>query len=174
MTEQSPKGQGFLPDVCEDWEEATRIASEKGIRTLSLRFGMVLSPKGGALKLMLPIFKLGVGGKLGPGSQYVSWIAISDLVRIIEYVITQEKLAGPINVVAPHPVTNEELTKTLGKILHRPTFVAMPTFMVKLVFGELGKEVLLVSERVKPQKLEEGGFKFDYPYLEEALRHLLT
>jgi uncharacterized protein (TIGR01777 family) len=173
LTEQSTKGAGFLADVCEEWEEATRPAAEKGIRIINLRIGMVLSARGGALKQMLPIFKLGLGGRMGSGDQYVSWIAIDDLVRIIEYAINQESLAGPLNAAAPYPVTNQELAKTLGHILHRPAFFLMPACVVKLIFGELGEETLLSSQRVKPQKLEETGFKFDYPHLEEALRHLL-
>lgn len=173
LTEQSDKGHGFLADVCEDWEEATRAASDKGIRTLNLRIGMVLSAKGGALKQMLPIFNWGLGGQVGSGNQYVSWIVIDDLMRIIDFVIQRESLAGPVNTVTSHPVTNKEFTKILGHLLHRPTFFSMPTFGVNLLFGELGREVLLASERVKPQKLEEAGFQFEYPYLEDALRHLL-
>ena len=173
LTEQSAKGTGFLADVCEEWEEAARPAAEKGIRVINLRIGMVLSSRGGALKQMLPIFKWGLGGRLGSGNQYVSWIAIDDLVRIIEYAIKQEGLAGPLNAVAPYPVTNQELTQGLGHVLYRPTFFLMPAFMVKWMFGELGEEVLLSSQRVEPKKLEETGFKFDYPHIEEALRHLL-
>jgi uncharacterized protein (TIGR01777 family) len=173
LTEHSSKGEGFLADVCEEWEEATRLVSEKGIRTLNLRFGLVLSQKGGALKQMLPIFRCGLGGQLGFGNQYMSWITIDDLVRAIEFVIENEKLAGPINTVSPHPVTNGEFTKTLGHILHRPTIFSMPSFVVRLLFGELGKEALLSSQRVEPKKLEEAGFQYDYPDLEAALRHLL-
>jgi uncharacterized protein (TIGR01777 family) len=174
LTEQSSKGQGFLADVCADWEGATQCATSKGIRTVNLRLGMVLSCKGGALNQMLPIFKVGLGGQIGPGNQYVSWICMDDLVRLIDEAIHQEKLVGPINAVTPYPVTNEELTKLLGRILHRPTFFSMPAFAVRLIFGELGQELLLSSERVYPKKLEDAGFQFDYPHLEWALRHLLT
>lgn len=173
LTEQSSRGNGFLAVVCNEWEDATRQAVERGIRVVNPRIGMVLSSKGGALKQMLPIFKFGLGGQMGCGDQYVSWIAIDDLVRVIDYAIQRESLAGPLNAVTPYPVTNQELTKMLGHILHRPTFLAMPTFMVKLVFGELGEEVFLSSERVKPKKLEDVGFQFNYPRLEEALRHLI-
>lgn len=173
LTEQSSKGEGFLADVCEEWEEATRAASEKGIRTLNLRFGMVLSSKGGALKQLLPIFKWGLGGQVGNGKQYISWIAIDDLVRIIEFVIENEKLAGPVNTISPHPVTNAEFTKTLGHLLHRPTFLSIPAFAIRLIFGELGKETLLCSQYVVPEKLEKAGFQFEYPHLEEALRHII-
>lgn len=173
LNEQSARGEGFLAEVCEEWEEATRLAAENRIRVVNLRIGMVLSPYGGALQQMLPIFKLGLGGKMGSGDQYVSWIVIDDLVRVVDYTIHQEKLAGPLNAVTPYPVTNQEMTKILGHILHRPTFLAMPNFMVELVFGELGKEVLLSSERVKPKKLEDAGFQYQYPHLEEALCKLL-
>lgn len=174
LTEQSSKGKGFLADVCEEWEEAARPAVEKGIRVINLRIGMVLSSSGGALKQMLPIFRLGLGGKMGMGDQYVSWIAIQDLVRIIDYAIHQKNLAGPLNAVSPFPVTNQEFTKTLGKELHRPTFFTIPAFMVNLIFGDLGKEVLLCSERVVPKKLEEEGFKFDYPSLAGALNSIVA
>jgi uncharacterized protein (TIGR01777 family) len=135
---------------------------------------MVLSPHGGALKQMLPIFKSGLGGQVGSGDQYISWIAIDDLMRVINEVIQQTHLAGPLNVVTPYPVTNREMTKILGHVLHRPTFLSIPAFVVNLLFGELGKEVLLSSARVEPQKLEEIGFQFNYPHLEEALRALLN
>lgn len=173
LTEQSAKGTGFLADVCAEWEEAVRPAAERGIRIINLRIGMVVSPRGGALKQMLPIFKLGLGGRMGSGDQYVSWIAIDDLVRIIEYAISQDSLAGPLNATTPYPVSNEQLAKRLGHVLHRPAFLVMPALMVKLIFGELGEETLLSSQRVEPKKLEEAGFKFDYPDLEQALRHLI-
>jgi uncharacterized protein (TIGR01777 family) len=174
LTEQSSKGEGFLADVCQEWEEATRPAVERGIRTINLRIGMVLSERGGALKQMLPIFKWGLGGQIGSGSQYISWIVLDDLVHVIDFAIHQESLAGPVNAVTPYPVTNKEFTQTLGRILHRPTFLSMPGWMAKLVLGELGKELLLSSTRVKPQKLEAAGFQFDYPHLEWALRYLLN
>lgn len=165
LDEYSEKGRGFLADVCEGWEEATRLASEKGIRVVNLRIGMVLSRKGGALKQMLPIFKLGLGGVLGSGEQYVSWIALPDLLRVIDFAIHNEKLAGPVNAVAPHPITNREMTKAIGAIFHRPTFFGVPAFLIDLIFGEMGKEVLLSSTRVLPKKLEKGGFQFEYPHL---------
>lgn len=173
LTEESSKGEGFLAGVCEEWEEATRLAAAKGIRTLNLRIGMVLSAQGGPLKQMLPAFKAGIGGRLGSGSQYISWIAIDDLVRIIDYAIQHEHLAGPLNAVSSHPITNQEFTQVLGHILRRPTFFSIPAFMVKLIFGQLGEEVLLSSTRVKPKKLEEEGFQFNYPYLEQALKVLV-
>lgn len=174
LTEQSNKGGGFLSDVCAEWEEATRLAAEKGIRVVNLRSGVILSPKGGALKQMLPPFQWGVGGQMGSGTQYMSWIALDDVVTIIHEVLQQYRLAGPVNVVSPHPVTNAEFTKTLGRVLQRPTFLNMPAFAVKLVFGEMGEELLLSSARVQPKKLEQMDFQFAYPDLEGALRHLCT
>ena len=173
LTEESSAGSGFLARVCKQWEAATQPVAEKGIRVVQLRIGVVLSPEGGALQQMLPIFKMGVGGRMGDGSQYMSWIAIQDLIRIIDDVIHQEHVAGPINAVSPHPVTNQEFIDTLGRVLKRPSFLFMPAFMVKLTFGEMGDELLLRSMRVEPKRLKEMGFKFDYPYLEGALIDLL-
>ena len=173
LTEESAKGEGFLSDVCAEWERSSLILQEKGIRTFALRFGMVLSSRGGALKQMLPLFKLGLGGVLGSGKQWMSWIALEDVLRVIEFALHQKSLAGPVNVVSPFPVTNFAFTKTLGCILHRPTFMGVPTFAVKVMFGELGKEVFLSSERVLPAKLQEAGFSFAYPELEGALKHMI-
>ncbi len=174
LTEKSPNGIGFLAEVCKQWEEAAKRVTEKGIRTIHLRMGVVLSSQGGFLKYMLPIFKLGLGGKIGPGTQYISWIAIDDLVRVIDYAINQKSLFGPLNAVAPYPVTNRELIKTLGHYLYRPTFLSVPTFMVNLIFGELGKEILLGSSYVKPYQLKKSGFQFRYPYLKDALKDYLN
>jgi uncharacterized protein (TIGR01777 family) len=174
LTENSSKGEGFLSDVCQEWEEETRSLAQLGIRSVSLRTGVVLSPIGGALKHMLPAFKWGVGGKMGSGEQWMSWVAIGDLVRIIDFALNEQSFSGPLNVVSPHPVTNQEFSCTLGRVLKRPTLLAMPAFMVKLVFGEVGTALLLSSQRVRPSKLEEIGFKFAYPNLEDAIRHLLA
>lgn len=173
LDEHSPKGKGFLADVCQKWEESTRVIVEKGVRVVNLRIGMVLSATGGALKEMLPIFKLGLGGKMGGGDQIISWIVINDLVRVIDFAIHQENLAGPLNAVTPYPVTNKEMTKILGHLLHRPTFFTLPKFMINLIFGELGKEVFLSSARVRPKKLEALEFQYQYPCLETALGALL-
>lgn len=173
LIEKSPKGEGFLPNVCEQWEEATGALKEKGSRIVNLRIGMVLSGKGGALKQMLPVFKWGLGGKMGLGNQWMSWIAIDDLIRIIDFALHKEQLAGSLNAVSPYPVTNQTFTETLGKLLHRPTFMAMPACAVKLVFGQLGTELLLSSTRVSPRKLEEAGYPFAYPHLDKALQHIL-
>jgi len=173
LTEQSPKGEGFLADVCEEWENATRTAVEASIRTINLRTGIVLSPKGGALKQMLTPFKWGLGGEMGSGQQYMSWITLDDLIYMILYLIEQPFIAGPVNAVGPHPVTNKEFIQTLGHVLHRPTFLKVPTFGIQLLFGEMGEELLLTSARVEPAKLNKAGFRFSYPHLEKALSHLL-
>lgn len=173
LDEETSQGEGFLAEVCAQWEKATQAASNRGVRVVNLRIGMVLSDKGGALKQMLPIFKLGLGGEMGPGDQVISWISIDDLVRIIDFAINQRSLGGVVNAVTPYPVTNRELTKTLGDLLDRPTWFSMPTFMVHLVFGQLGQEILLSSGDVAPKKLERADFQFQTPRLEEALSQIL-
>jgi uncharacterized protein len=173
LMEQSTKGTGFLSDVCEEWEQATRAAVEAGIRTVNLRTGTVLSPKGGALKQLLTPFKLGLGGKVGSGQQYMSWIAIDDLIYMIHYLMQQPFIAGPVNAVSPLPVTNAEFTKILGAVLKRPTFLTIPSFAISLIFGEMGTELLLSSQRVEPVKLTDAGFQFSYANLESALRYVL-
>ncbi len=174
LNEESPKGQGFLADVCQQWEEATQAASEKGIRTVHLRTGMVLSPHGGALKNMLTPFKLGLGGSFGSGEQYISWIAIDDLLGVIYYAIRQASLVGPVNAVSPNPVTNREFVTALGHVLNRPSFLKLPSFVLKWVFGQMAAELLLSSQRVIPEVLEDKGFRFDYPDLGKAFEHLLA
>ena len=173
LNEESPPGTGFLAEVGQEWEKACEPASQRGFRVVNLRFGIILSPKGGALKLMLPPFQLGFGGPLGDGKQWMSWISIDDVVGVITTALTNESLRGPVNVVAPHPVTNEEFTKALGRILNRPTFFRMPAFAVRLLFGDMGNEALLASTRVEPKKLKYGGYRFRHPELELALRDLL-
>jgi len=173
LTEESPSGSGFLSDVCREWEAAAEPARQKGIRVVNLRIGMVLSAKGGALPAMLPAFKAGVGGKLGDGRQFVSWIAIDDLTRAISHAVTTDSLSGPVNAVSPNPVRNVEMTKALGKVLRRPTFLSMPAFAVRLIFGEMGDALLLASQRVEPRRLLEAGFTFQFPDFETSLRHLL-
>ena len=173
LTEQSEQGEGFLSSVCQEWEEATRAASQNGIRTVNMRTGFVLSKKGGGFPPMLTVFKWGAGGKIGSGEQYMSWIDLDDLVNIFDFVIQKGQLAGPVNAVSPHPVKNIEWTETLGKELHRPTFLSVPTFMIDWIAGEWGKEVLLSSTRVIPQKLETAGFQFRYPELSQAFKHVI-
>jgi len=173
LDEQSAPGLGFLAEVCRDWEDATRPAAAHGIRVVNLRFGIVLTPQGGALGKMLPIFRLGLGGKLGHGRQYLSWVVIDDLLAIIHYVLTRDNRAGPVNVVSPHPITNAEFTHTLGAVLRRPTVLCVPAFALKLLAGEMADTALLASARVRPARLEQAGFEFHFPKLQEALRHLL-
>ncbi|MCI5115565.1 MAG: TIGR01777 family protein [Candidatus Electrothrix sp. AW1] len=173
LVEHSAKGTGFLADVSYAWEEATQPAREAGIRVVHTRFGMVFSAKGGALAKMLPAFKMGLGGSLGNGSQYISWISLHDAVQAINHIIQQEDLDGPINLVAPHPVTNWQFTKALGKALHRPTFLPIPKFFPLLFLGEMAKELLFASTRVYPERLEKSGYVFTHPDLDIALCELL-
>jgi uncharacterized protein (TIGR01777 family) len=173
LREESEAGSSFLSQVCQEWEAATKPAAERGIRVVNLRIGFVLSRAGGGLAKMLPAFKMGVGGKIGSGKQYMSWIGIDDLVQIILFATTTEALNGPANAVAPNPVTNLEFTKTLGRVLGRPTIVPMPAFAVRLAFGEMGEELLLASTRIEPARLLSAGYRFRLPQLEGALRHLL-
>jgi uncharacterized protein (TIGR01777 family) len=140
---------------------------------VNLRFGVVLSPAGGALATMLPLFRLGAGGPVGSGEQYMSWVAIDDAIGAILHALTTPELSGPVNVAAPNPATNREFTRTLGRVLSRPTVIPMPAFAVKLAFGEMGEALLLSSTRVEPRRLKETGYPFRFPELEGALRHLL-
>lgn len=173
LTENSPRGNSFLSHVCQEWEEATNSINDLGIRIIKLRTGIVLSSKEGALGRMLPIFKMGLGGKLGNGEQYMSWIPIDEVVKIIEFCIFNENLSGPVNAVSEMPVINKEFTKTLGKVLHRPTFFTVPASIIKLIFGEMGEELILRGSRVIPEKLKKVGYSFIYPTLESALRSML-
>ena len=166
LDEASRAGEGFLPDVCQQWEAATAPAADAGIRVIRIRFGIVLSPAGGALAKMLPPFRMGAGGRLGDGRQSMSWIALDDVVGAIHHLIMHETLAGPVNAVAPHPATNLEFTKTLGRVLHRPTIFPMPAPVVRLLFGEMGDALLLSSARVHPARLLESGYAFRYPQLD--------
>ena len=172
LTEDSPPGKGFLAAVCRDWEAAAAPATLAGIRVLHLRFGVVLHPSGGALAKMLGPFRMGMGGPIGSGRQYVSWVAMDDEVGAIRHVLEREDVAGPVNAVAPRPVTNAELTKTLGRVLSRPTLVPAPAFALRLALGEMA-EALLASTRVRPERLVATGYRFLFPELEPALRHVL-
>ena len=173
LTEDSASGSGFLAELCREWEAASEPAAARGIRVVHLRIGLVLSAEGGALKQMLPPFKLGVGGRLGNGKQYMSWIALDDLVGVIEHALTHDTLVGPVNAASPNPVTNLEFTKTLGRVLGRPTVFPVPSLAVRLLFGEMGDALLLSSARLEPVRLAASGFVFRYPQLEDALRYLL-
>lgn len=170
LTEESLPGTGFLPEVTQQWEQATEPARDAGVRVINLRIGVVLSSAGGALRKMLTPFKLGLGGVLGGGRQYMSWIALTDLVRAVLFALDHPEIAGPINAVAPNPVTNREFTKTLGKVLHRPTILPAPAFAIRALFGEMGQRLLLEGCRAVPQKLETAGFNFEHATLEPALR----
>ncbi len=174
ITEESGPGTGFLPDVCREWENATEPADKKGIRVVILRIGMVLSAAGGALGLMLPIFRLGFGGRIGNGRQYMSWIAVDDVVRIIHHAIHCQLLHGPVNVVSPHPITNQAFSATLARVLSRPAFFVLPSFTARILLGEMADEVLLLSARVLPARLTKLGYSFQFIELESALRSLLN
>ena len=173
MDESSEAGPSFLSETCREWEEATAPARDAGIRVINLRIGVVLSPKGGALKKMLLPFKLSGGGVVGSGRQWMSWVGLDDLPRIILHTIQTDSLSGPVNAVAPGIVDNRTFTKTLGQVLRRPTIFPMPAFVVKLAFGEMGDELLLGSTRVLANRLNESGYQFLLPELDPALRHLL-
>ncbi|QDT88916.1 TIGR01777 family oxidoreductase [Gimesia algae] len=173
LDENSERGNGFLADVCEGWETATQPARDAGIRVVNTRFGMILDKQGGALAQMLTPFKCGVGGKLGSGSQYWSWIALPDVVNAILFCLQHSEIEGPVNFVAPDEVTNLEFTKTLGKVLSRPTCLPVPAWAIKTIFGEMGQALMLCSARVTPHKLQATGYEFTYPKLEDAFRGLL-
>ena len=172
--EESAPGTGFLADVCYQWEAATQPASEAGIRVVNYRIGIVLAAEGGALAKMLTPFKLGLGGRIGSGRQFMSWISREDLVNAMEFLIRADSVAGPLNAVAPNPVTNAEFTKTLGAVLHRPTIFPMPEFMVRLIFGEMGQALLLEGAKVACAKLQASGYSFLHATLENALRSELS
>lgn len=172
LNEESAPGSDFLAQVCREWEGATKTAKDKGIRVVNLRFGIVLGKEGGALKQMLLPFKLGLGGKMGNGHQWMSWIALDDLLNVILFAIEKENLQGPVNAVSPNAVTNAEFTKALGRALNRPTIFPLPAFAAKLVFGEMAEALLLSSARVLPNKLIDTGFQFRYPEIDSAFEKL--
>ena len=173
LTETNECGADFISGVCSDWEACARPAAEKGIRVVLLRIGVVLTPRGGALNKFLLPFSLGLGGKIGSGKQYLSWIGIDDLIYAIYHIMYDETLQGPVNLVSPNPVTNAEFAQTLGKILKRPTLFSIPAGIIRGMYGQMGREVLLASTRVMPQQLLQNGFTFAHPDLASALRHLL-
>lgn len=173
MTETSRPGDTFLSEVCKEWEAESLKAEELGIRTVLLRTGIVLAKDGGALATMLTPFKLGVGGVVGSGRQYMSWVSLDDEVGAIVFALEHEEIHGPLNVVAPNPVTNQEFTKTLGDVLYRPTILPLPTFAVDLIFGEMGDALLLDSTRVVPKRLIDAGYEFKYTNLKPALENAL-
>ena len=173
LTEASPTGEGFLPEVTREWEAASRIAANAGIRTVNLRFGLVLSPKGGALKKMLTPFKLGLGGKIGSGQQWWSWIHVDDIVGALHHALQTDSLSGPVNLVAPNPVRNADFTLVLASVLRRPAFFHVPAFAARLAFGEMADELLLSSERVEPARLRDSGYAFRFAELRLALEDLV-
>jgi len=173
LTEESTAGHDFLADVCVEWERAAAQADKAGLRVVHTRFGIILGRDGGALKKMITPFKLGVGGRLGDGGQYMSWITRDDVIDILQHTLENDKLSGAVNVVAPQPVTNSEFTNSLGRVLHRPTVLPMPAFAVRMFFGEMGDALLLSSAHVRPSKLISAGYRFKDPELEAALTRIL-
>lgn len=174
LTEDSAKGVGFFPEVCDEWEVESNKATDFGARVVNLRIGVVLAKDGGALEKMLTPFKFGVGGVIGSGKQFMSWIALDDLIKIFHFALENAELNGAINATAPNPATNEEFTKTLGKVLNRPTILPIPAFGIKLLFGEMGERILLEGCRVLPKRLQDSGFEFQFVNLEDALKHAIN
>ena len=174
LTEDSPVGRGFLPGLCAAWEADAQAAEAAGARVVRLRLGVVLAREGGALTRLLPVFRWGLGGRLGDGRAWMSWIAIDDLVRVISTVLADPRWHGAINAVAPGPVTNGEFTAALGQRLHRPTFLPVPRRLLELVYGEMAGATLFASARVMPDRLLAGGFAFRQPTIAAALRHVLS
>lgn len=173
VTEKDTPADDFLGRLCVEWEQATEPAAAAGIRVVPLRIGAVLSSTGGALGTLLPLFRMGFGGVVGPGTQYMSWIALDDLLGVIHHALDRNDLRGPVNAVALEPVTNVAFTTTLGRTLWRPTIVPVPAFALRAAFGEMADAVLLASTRVRPERLLATGYRFRFPELEGALRHLL-
>jgi len=174
LTEESVSGQGFLPEVCREWEAASRLAAEAGIRTVNLRIGLVLSGKGGALQKMLTPFKLGLGGRIGSGKQWWSWVHVDDIAGVVQHALHAESLSGAVNMVGPNPVRNAEFTKVLASVLARPAFFPVPGFALGLAFGEMAaRELFLSSQRVEPGKLKGSGYRFQFEDLRAALESLV-
>jgi uncharacterized protein (TIGR01777 family) len=173
LRESDPPGEGFLPEVCLEWEGATEPAAQAGIRVVHLRTGLVLTPKGGALEPMLLPFSLGLGGPLGNGRQWWSFIALDDLLYLIHHVLMNDKVRGAVNATSPEPVTNADFTKVLGRVLNRPALIPVPKFALEIALGEMTEPLLMASARVNPEKALDTGFQFSYPSLESALRHVL-
>ena len=174
LTEASPPGRGFLPEVCRLWEDAARPAADAGIRVVHTRFGVVLNHPGpGALEKMLPIFRLGLGGTLGDGRQWMSWVSLTDAIAAIQYALETPTLAGPVNVTAPNPVTNEQFTRALARQLHRPALLPAPAFALRMAFGQMADEALLASARAIPAKRSRAGFQFAHPNVEQSLAAVL-
>jgi uncharacterized protein (TIGR01777 family) len=173
LTEESEKGEGFVADVVQEWEEATSAAKNAGIRTINSRFGVVLSPQGGLLARLLPIFKLGFGGKIGDGQQYMPWISLRELPHLFRFFIENEQLSGVINAVAPEAVTNKYFTQTLATVLKRPAVFTVPALALRLVYGQMADEMILSSEKVVPAKLNTYGYQFTDSNLNDALKSMI-
>ncbi len=174
VDESSSPGEGFLADLARDWEQASLPLEEDGVRVVHARLGVVLAAQGGALAKMLPLFQWGLGGVLGSGKQYMSWIDLSDCCRALLHLLSEGSMRGPVNLVSPNPVTNREFTKTLGQVLHRPTILPAPKFALRAALGEMADALLLSSCRVRPERLSQSRFSFEYAELNAALRHLLS
>jgi uncharacterized protein (TIGR01777 family) len=174
LTEESPPGTGFLAETCRAWEATAQVARDAGIRVVNARIGVVLSPNGGALKKLLPLFRLGLGGNLGDGRAWMPWLTLRDAVGILRYCVDREDISGPVNTVAPNPVTNAEFTRALGSAVHRPAILPMPAFALRLAVGEMADQAMLASARVVPAKLIGAGYRFADPELVPALRGLVS
>ncbi len=173
ITENDSAGKGFLSDVCLKWEAATKPAKEAGIRVVYLRIAPVLSLKGGIIKKLLPVFKLGCGASMGPGTQYLSWIVMSDLMDAVDFILHNNTIEGPVNLCTPNPVTNFQFAKTLGRVVSRPVIFNLPSTVLKTIFGEMAKEELLFSTRAVPDRLINSNFEFTFPEVEKGLRNIL-
>jgi len=173
LNEDSPPGRGFAADLACDWEEATKPAAYAGIRTVQMRTGIVLARHAGALAQMLLPFRAGIGGRVGSGKQWMSWIDLADLIGAVQHILQTDALSGPVNLVGPSPVTNVQFTKTLASVLHRPALFPIPAFVMRLAFGEMADELLLASDRVEPKRLLENGYTFQFPTLRSSLEHIL-
>jgi uncharacterized protein (TIGR01777 family) len=174
LTEESEPGEGFMAGVCREWEGASEVLESTGIRRALLRIGVVISGEGGMIPIVRTFFKLGLGGKLGSGKQYFSWIGLEDLIGAIVFIIDNDKVSGAVNVVSPNPVTNAEFTRALGHRLKRPTIFTVPAFVLKAAVGRMAREMVLVSQKAEPKKLLESGFSFKYPHLEDILDRELS
>ena len=174
LDERSGPGHGFLAEVCQGWEAAIAPAWQRGIRVVHLRLGIVLARQGGALARMLPLFRLGLGGRLGSGQQYWSWVTLEDMLRVVDLALRDDRLSGAVNTVAPEAITNACFTVALCRALHRPALLPMPALLVRTVLGEMGQQALLASCRVRPTRLLEAGFSFRFPDLDAAFSHLLA
>lgn len=174
LTEESAFGEDFLAHVCIEWEKASGRLKETNIRLVHARIGVILSKKGGALEKILTPFKFGIGGKMGKGNQFMSWIAMDDVIEIIKLLISDEQISGAVNLTAPNPVTNAEFTEIIGNVLSKPTFFTVPKFALNIAFGEMADMTVLTSQRIIPKRLQNARYEFLYPTLEPALKHLLS